>query len=318
MLAVILSRDFCVSENEYCMEIIDRIKILGTRCWALGFVRGGIDAVMNSNHLECDWVKMPRDRWFADPFVLDVTEKEILLLVEDFGYDVQRGVISLLHIDRATMKVASRKVLLELPTHLSFPAIWRKDGHIYVYPESAKSGKLDMYEYSPETEELTFVQTICDDVVWDSYITEAFGELLLFTAAHDDCQLDIYKWNDKKKRFVANVDVPSEKPNARLGGAVFKYGSEYYYPAQDCSKNYGGAIDIKRIKVENGEWKVEPVKHLESPHLTHQLGMHTLNEHKGVVVIDVHGSRHTIVGSIIAWLVGLKKKLNNRRANYNF
>lgn len=313
------------------MRIFNKIRELGTRCWALGFVRGGMDAVMKGSSpigdckleigdLQVDWVKMPDDRWYADPFVLDVTESEILLLVEDYPYATEKGVISLLHINRSSMEIIERKVLLELPTHLSFPAIWRKDEHIYVYPESAKSGKLDMYEYDPAKEELTYVQTICNDAIWDSYITEVFGEPLLFTAEKDDYQLDIYKWNDQKKRFVPDIVIPSEIKNSRLGGAVFEYNGEYYYPAQNCEKAYGGAIDIKRLEIGDSiedrrlkieDLKVECVKHLESPHPKYQLGMHTLNEYKGVVVIDVHGYRHSIVGPVIASLVRLKKKLRH-------
>lgn len=203
------------------MSLKQFIKRCKEQCWALGLVRGGMQSVMESDHLEIDWVKMPRDRWLADPFVLDVTDEEILLLVEDFGYDMRKGVISLLHINRVTMAITSRKVLLERPTHLSFPAILRKDGHIYVYPENAQGGRLDMYEYHPNTESLTFAQTICDDVVWDSYITEAFGEPLMFTAAHYDYYLDIYKWDKKKDRFVAWQNVISGVPNMRMGGRVF-------------------------------------------------------------------------------------------------
>lgn len=284
-------------------------KDLGTCRWALGFVRGGMDAVMESECLDVDYVKMPKDRWYADPFVLDVTEYEVLLLVEDYGYETQKGVISLLHIDRTTMEITSRKVLLELPTHLSFPAIWRKDGHIYVYPESARSGKLDMYEYHPETEELTYVQTICDDVVWDSYITEAFGEPVLFTNAKNDNFLDIYRWDALLQRYVPGIEIPSQKRNSRLGGFVFEYKGAYYYPAQDCSKVYGGAIDIKRVEWDGVTCKVYSVRHIESPHPEYWLGMHTLNEYKGVAVIDVHGYRYGMIGAVIAWFVKVKKMI---------
>lgn len=284
------------------------IKQLSTNRWALGFVRGGMEAVMESDHLDVNWVKMPNDRWFADPFVLDVTDEEILLLVEDYPYVTKKGIISLLHINRATMDVVSRKVLLELPTHLSFPAILRKDGHVYIYPESAGGGKLDMYEYDACKEELTFVKTICDDDVWDSYITEAFGEPLMFTAARNDYQLDIYKWDKKKERFVSCQQIPSDIKNSRLGGAVFEYNGEWYYPAQNCEKTYGGSIDIKQLKVEGGKLNVEGVvKHLESPSKRYPIGLHTLNEYKGVVVIDVKGYRYGWIGEVIDKLVSIKK-----------
>ena len=283
------------------------LRILSSQRWAIGLVRGGMEAVMESDHLNVDWVKMPKDRWFADPFVLDVTETEILLLVEDYAYATKKGVISLLHINRSTMEINSRKVLLELPTHLSFPAILRKDGHIYIYPESANSGRLDMYEFHLESETLTFVQTICDEVVWDSYITEAYGEPHMFTAAHNDYQLDIYKWEDKKKRFVPSIVIPSNKPNSRMGGAVFEYEGAYYYPAQNCKKTYGGAIDIKKINYSNDRFELSTVKHLTSPHPNYRLGMHTLNEYKGVVVIDVLGYRYGGIGEIIAWFMKMRK-----------
>lgn len=288
------------------------IKKLSTNRWALGFVRGGMDAIMNADHLEVDWVKMPSDCWMADPFVLDVTDTEILLLVEEMPYAVHKGIITLMHIDRASFEITSRKVLLEIPTHLSFPAMWRKDGHIYVYPESAKSGKLDMYEYHPEKEELTFVQTICDDIVWDSYITEAFGEPMMFTAAKNDYQLDIYKWDNKKKRFVSDQVVPSEIKNSRMGGAIFEYKGAYYYPAQNCEQTYGGSIDIKRINYSNGLFELSQITNIKSPNHKFPLGLHTLNEYKGVVVIDVKGYLYGKIGGFIARMVELKKKIVKR------
>ena len=305
------------------------IKDIVAGSWALGFVRGGLPAVMESDHFEVDWVKMPKERWFADPFVLDVTDEEIMLLVEDYSYATKKGIISLLHINRSTMEISARKELLELPTHLSYPAIWRKDGHIYVYPESAQSGKLKLYEYDTDKEELTFVKTICDDEVWDSYITEAFGEPMLFAAAMDNFHLDIYRWNAPKERYIQYLQLTSDKPNCRMGGAVFEYKGEWYYPAQNCEVVYGGAIDIKRIDVMANDgmsrlrlneplslndikFSVESVKHIESPHPRMKLGMHTMNEYKGVVVIDVHGYRYGKLGELMAKLVNLKKRLTNR------
>lgn len=280
--------------------------------WAIGFVRGGMAAIMESDKLEMDWVKMPKDRWFADPFVLEVTDKEILLLVEDMPYDVEDyiGRISLLHINRTTMEISSRKVLLDTSSHLSFPSIWRHDGHIYVAPENAHGGCLELYEYNAGKEELRFVQTICEDAVWDSVITDAFGEPLLFTAFHDDYHLDIYRWDATKSRYVPYWQIVSEAPNSRMGGAVFEYKGAYYYPAQDCSKNYyGGAIDIKKLKVEGGKLKVAGVvKHIESPNPKYPLGLHTLNEHKGVVVVDVRGYCYGRIGALMSKLVKCIKK----------
>lgn len=290
------------------------IRKLGEQCWALGFVRGGMQSVMEDDSLQVDWVHMPKDRWFADPFVLEVKDNEIQLLVEDYAYAKAKGIISLLKINRQTMEITARKELLELPTHLSFPCILRKDGHIYVYPESAQSWRLDMYEYHPGTETLTFYKTICDDTVWDSCITEYFGEPLLFTANKNDYYLDIYANNSKTQRFEPFVlgGVKSELPNSRMGGQLFKWKDKIYYPAQDCSRGYGSAIAIKEVKCEDGKFTTQVVKTIQSPHPTMTLGMHTLNEYKGVVMIDVRGSRY-VLGRIVDALVKMKKNIKHEK-----
>lgn len=290
------------------MKLIN--KLIQTR-WALGFVRGGMNAVMEGDRLDVDWVKMPKDRWFADPFVLDVTEDEILVLVEDMAYTTPKGVISLLHINKTTFEISSRKVLLGKDYHLSFPAIERRGGHIYVYPEAAHGNRLDLYEYHPDTETLTYEKTICEDCIWDSVMTDCFGEQLLFTAAHDDRILDIYRWNENIDRYIPYKQIMSDTPNSRMGGAVFSYKGRYYYPAQDCSKSYGCGIDIKRLIDENGIWKVEAVKHIESLNKRYPIGLHTLNEYKDVVVIDVRGYRYGIFGAIVNRIVKLIKMNRN-------
>ena len=97
-----------------------------------------------------------RDRWFADPFILDVNDSEIILLAEEVEDKMQQGVISKLVIDRASYVLKSKKTILELPTHLSFPVIMREGNKILVYPESGASGKLTMYE-CPDREATIFV-----------------------------------------------------------------------------------------------------------------------------------------------------------------
>ena len=61
--------------------------------WEIGFVEGGVDAVMGNVSLKINWVKHNyKDRWFADPFVLDVTDSEIRLLCwqKSFGIVVRK------------------------------------------------------------------------------------------------------------------------------------------------------------------------------------------------------------------------------------
>ena len=94
-----------------------------------------------------------------------------------------------------------------------------------------------------------------------------------------------------------------------MGGQLFKYKESIYYPAQDCNNGYGSAILIKKINYLNGDFYFDIVKRLTSPHPTMKLGLHTLNEYKGVAVIDVKGYRHPLRGLLVDWLVKIKKRI---------
>ena len=58
---------------------VGMLKKFGEGCWALGFIEGGIQQIMENDTYDVKWVQMPKDRWYADPFILDVTDTEILV-----------------------------------------------------------------------------------------------------------------------------------------------------------------------------------------------------------------------------------------------
>ena len=283
--------------------------------WHLGIVKGGLSSVFRDGPLDVSWVKSPyKDRWFADPFILDVTDKYYVILAEEVRYKHPKGRIVKLTIDRGSMAIEKRETLLETDTHLSFPNIYRHDGRVFITPENAQEGKQHLYEYGFATDTLRFVQTICEDCVWDATITDDFGSRLLMFASHkNDYSLDIYEWSKEAHRFVPFKSIPSSDRNSRMGGAVFSFDGQFYAPFQNCERTYGGNLDIKSIQYENGAFRFSMVKQLFSPHPKYREGLHTLNEYKGVVIIDVIGY-NSLLGKMISVFTGSVKKLMKRRA----
>ena len=269
--------------------------------WQLGFVLGGIETVMSNDKLDVTWVKSRyKDRWFADPFILNITDKDIILLVEEFPYSTKKGIISKLTISRKSFEITERKTILDLPTHLSFPNIYRLDDKIYIYPENCRSGKLDIYEYNKNTDELTKIQTICKDCIWDSCIVENFGSPKLFTAKSNDYFLDIYSWNKEKGLFENPTSIKFDTKTARMAGNMFEHNGSIYYPSQNCTKSYGQAVVIRKIEynAESNKFNFEFIKELKSTHPTLKEGMHTLNSYKDIVVIDVIGYENPFLGKL--------------------
>ena len=285
-------------------KIVDFYKgIIRTR-WELGIVQGGLDGIFSNNGLNVDWIKNPfTDRWFADPFILDVTDHHIILLAEEYRYANPKGRIARLLINRKTLVIEDFKIVLEIATHLSFPCIYRKNGKVFVCPESAASGRLDLYEYDGINDGLVFIQTICNDTVWDSVLTDVFGEELLFTANKSDYYLDIYKWSPELSTFTQSQSIQSPLMNSRMAGQFFKYNGDMFCPQQDCERVYGGAVDINQVRRDENGFHFSHVKKIESPHKTRKEALHTLNEYKGVVVIDVKGYDHPLIGKTLHKIV---------------
>lgn len=283
--------------------------------WELGLVRGGMDSILGDKPLEVDWIINPYpDRWFADPFILDVTDDYVYVLAEEYAFETRKGRIAKLSVNRRTCKIDDCVILLELPTHLSFPNILRKEGHVYVYPESCYSGKLDLYEYDPQQEKLVFEQTICDDAVWDSSIANVSEIPLLFTSRTNDYYLDIYSWDPERSRFVFSQSIPSSDKSSRMAGQPFVYRGKTYIPTQYCEKVYGGGVVIKEVQPEGDTFSFKTVKRLESPHPKRRLRMHTLNEYKGVAIIDVGGYDHPWFGQTMLTLDRFWKRIKNKKS----
>ena len=74
--------------------------------WHLGFVNGGLPSVFSSDPLSVSWVKSPyKDRWFADPFILDVTDEKYIVLAEEVRYEHPKGRIVRLTINRENLSI---------------------------------------------------------------------------------------------------------------------------------------------------------------------------------------------------------------------
>ena len=79
---------------------------LNERYWALGFVMNGLEGIMNDDPIHVEWLKMPKNGWFADPFILEVSDDEIQVLVEEMPVGASHhGVITLLKVNRHSFDI---------------------------------------------------------------------------------------------------------------------------------------------------------------------------------------------------------------------
>lgn len=280
---------------------------LSSTVWTLGFIEGPVENLLVEKNPEIHWLKTRhRGGWFADPFILDVTEDAIFLLVEEFVYSENKGVISLLEVGRKDYDLRSTQKILSSPSHLSFPAILRKDGKVYLYPENSESGKLDLYEFDFNNRSCTFVKTLVADALTDAVLTSVFGKDTIFaTALPNPNGNELKIFSDNGECFSEAMAHLFDSSIARNAGNWFVIGDEVYRPAQDCNSGYGGGVIIQKVIKSNDDYKFEDVTRINPLYKFYDLGCHTLNHYKNVSAIDVHGFRWPYIvkpiSAILKW-----------------
>lgn len=282
--------------------------------WNIGFVEDDIRDVLHADRLDIHWMQpWLKDRWFADPQLLSVDDKEIVVLVEEFAYSNRRGRIAKLTVSRADYTLKEMKIVLDLPTHLSFPFIYRKGDDILIMPENCKSDATKMYRYDPATDRLTPVSRVTGIPVTDAVITRTPDgrEWMLSTKEpmQNKDRLDVYAFNPDT---LSINDTPAQTITfasniARNAGEVFYVDGVMYRPAQDCNKCYGNGVVLQRIDYEGGKFTMTDVNSFHSDYSEMDMGYHTFNMKNGLIVVDGHGYDHKLAHALVGALGAVKR-----------
>ena len=288
--------------------------ILRSDMWNLGFITDDISDVIKSDRLNIHWMKHNyTDRWFADPYLLEVTDDKIVVLVEEFSYKLRKGRIARLVVSRPDYVLQDMKIILELPTHLSFPVIYQKDEDIFVMPENSKSGGITIYKYNPQAIRLEKLHEVGSLPLTDATIVKAkTGEEFIFSTKlpnPNGNELQIYSYDGNKLQMdenpIANITFPSNV--ARNAGDAFYIGEQMYRPAQDCNKCYGNGLDIQKVNIKGHSFTFETIKTFHSDNPNYSLGYHTFNMKNGLIIVDGHRYRFPRMVAFLGFLHNIRK-----------
>lgn len=286
--------------------------------WNIGFCDLTGEELIRSGKLpRVKWMKHPyKDRWFADPFILSFNETVITVLVEECPIDKPKGIICELQIDRRTMRLINRNVLLELGTHLSYPIIWRDNEKVYVYPENGASGSLKIYEYDFTNHQLINPQVILEEAVADATIWKEGHVFFLIATKFPNTQEDayLYKSNSLFGPFVSIDSLPfsSGKTNSRQAGDLFRVNGVLYRPTQNCVARYGAGITMMKCTLSGNIIQEETAMSLSPSCWKYNLGLHTINFKDSLCVIDGSGYLYPFSGVVIEALRKVKRSIFHR------
>lgn len=272
----------------------------------IGFAENTLEDIINGDSIRINWINHHyKDRWFADPFILDVTDEYYIVLVEEWYDPINKGRISKLTIDRKDYALKEIKTVLELDSHLSFPFIQRTNDAIFIIPENSATGQLPKYKYDPKTDEISFDSIICNDRLTDSVPFNFKGEELMFSTKLPDANgkdLGIYK-KQSDGTYIQYDTYHFEENLSRMAGNVFTCNGKLYRPAQVCIESYGDAVSIQEVINENGKFDFKELRRIYSPSKKFDLGFHTFNVYKNHIVVDGLGYKRTTISKLfrIIW-----------------
>lgn len=273
------------------MKLLDFIR---SYKWDLGIALEAEGHRFNSPKWDFHIVKAPKNKWYADPFILDVTDDNIIVLVEEFTYSINQGRLAKLVIDKNTYKVKSEKIILSLTTHLSFPAILRIGNQIFIYPENSESGKSIIYQYNSKDDSLVETNTLSDLPLTDAIITEIDGNNYLFATKipkQNKNELAIYTSKERIGHYNLHQVIFLNDNTARGAGDIFVDGNKLIRPAQNCNGGYGiGLVFQEVIKDKNDSIELREL--FRKLPIKKYTGMHTYNKFKGYAIVDLHARRH--------------------------
>ena len=281
--------------------------------WTVGVADFDPDTILDPKRkLKIHWVKHNnKGSWFADPFILDVTDDFIFILVEEFVYSCNKGRISKLKINRHTWQLEQIVPIIEQRTHISFPAYYKEKGKVYIYPENTLSGKLSLYEYDPDSGVVSKMKDIIDVPLADAVLFKLSGrDVIMATTAPNDSgkKLDFYPCSSYSVTGAPD-SVYFETKVARNAGFPFKVHGHIIRPAQDCSHYYGSCVVLQDMVEEKGKICFKEIRRMRSPLLSYSHAFHTFNVFEDkYIAVDAEGFRHGFLAQFLFFIRESLKK----------
>ena len=190
----------------------------------------------------------PHRGFWADPFVAE-KDGHRFIFFEEFLEETARGHIAAIEIGPKG-EVGQAINVLQSEHHLSYPFLFEYEGSLYMVPECAESGRVEVFRCKEFPHSWEPYAVLLDGVrAFDPTLIEHDGMWWMFvTIQHDrnstDDELHLFYAPGPFDEWTAHplnpirIDVRSARP----AGSLFTEQGKLFRPAQDCSVRYGWAI----------------------------------------------------------------------------
>jgi hypothetical protein len=240
----------------------------------------------------------PKDRTWADPFVLEKNGRYFVFF-EELAFARGKAHISMVELERGRPPTPPVKVL-ERPYHLSYPFLVEEEGELYMIPESAQNGTVELYRCVDFPQRWRLEKVLLEGVrLVDSTLHRGADRWWMFANAAApgsrvfDDELHLYSapglFGDWRPH-PANP-VKSDARGARPAGRLYARNGALHRPAQICVPLYGAGLSLNRVTRLSADEYAERQVSRVLPAGRGILGIHTVNRAGDLTVVDAFTRR---------------------------
>lgn len=251
-----------------------------------------------------DWsalraIPQPADRIWADPFLVH-RDGATWLFFEDAPFRSTKGVdighLSVVEITKDGL-AGDPVIVLDMPTHLSYPHVFEHDGDWYLMPETASLGRIELHRCTRWPDRWEWHSTLVDGYRgYDASIAKSGDLFWMFVARRAEGVsttdlLDLFSAPSPLGPWALHPQSPvvQDVRSARPGGRILNLAGEMIRPAQDSSGGlYGRALRLQHVTrldpegfEEERGWSVEPNVSAGA------IGIHSLAWNEKMIVVDI-------------------------------
>src|SRR5215210_216536 len=238
-------------------------------------------------------IPTPAGRSFMDPFVIERGGVHYVFF-EDYSDRLGRAAISVVELDDDGKPSAPRPAL-ERDYHLSYPFVFSQGDELFMVPETAESGRIELYRATAFPDRWTFERTLIPDLAAvDATILEREGRFWLFASVRRpgtrlSDELSLFHADSPFGPWIPHRKNPivCDARSARPAGRVFERAGSLIRPFQDCALSYGRAVVFNRIDLlDEDDYRETAIGRIEPGWIGGNLGTHTYNRDSRYEVVD--------------------------------
>jgi len=244
-----------------------------------------------SGEIQYKSLPSPAGHMYADPFLFQ-RNGQMWLFFEDYSYTERRGVIRCCPI-QSDLAVGPVFTCLDLPYHLSYPAVFCYEGETFVIPESSSNKDVELWRATEFPFKWKLEKILFRGLLVDTTPFLHNGYWYFFTTIAEPLGNAVFGalfWADELTgdwTLHPSSPICSDVRYARQGGPLQEIDGHLLRPVQDCSERYGRRINVMEIlELSPDAYRENSLRSLEPDWDKGLEGAHTYGYCNGIEVLD--------------------------------